>query len=106
MWIHNALVVFTFGLPAVVLSVIFPLAGMFTRKPLWLVIGGLFALGPAYYLSGGLHLPIYFAPGWILGPALLVYKQKIQWAWIMLTPLILAGLVVAFQLTRTLLLQS
>jgi hypothetical protein len=86
----------TFGLPAIILSLVFSLAGLITKKPLLLIVGGLFSIGPAYYLSGGLLIPVFVVPLLLFGAAFAVYKKKSRWVWIMLIPLGLAVLYMAF----------
>ena len=104
--IKEILVQFIFSLPAILLSIAFSLMGMFTRKPLLLIIGGVLALGPSYFLSGGLHLPTYIAPLAIFVCVFMIYKKKVNWAWILLTPLVLTALYAAYQFTLSLLSNS
>ena len=93
---QEILIQFAFGLPAIVLSLIFALIGLAAKKPLLLTLGGLFSIGPAYYLGGGLHLPVFIVPLLLFGAAFAVYKKKTRWLWILLIPLGLAVLYMAF----------
>ena len=96
MLMEEILIQFTFGLPAILLALLLSLAGLIAKKPLLLVLGGLFSIGPAYYLGGGLRLPVLIVPVLLFGAAFAVYKKKTRWLWLVLIPLGLAALYMTF----------
>lgn len=93
---EEILIQFTFGLPAILLALLLSLAGLIAKKPLLLALGGLFSTGPAYYLGGGLHIPVLIVPPLLFGAAFAVYKKKTRWLWLVLIPLGLAALYMTF----------
>ena len=93
---EEILIQFIFGLPAILLALLLSLAGLIAKKPLLLALGGLFSIGPAYYLGGGLHLPVLIVPLLLFGAAFAVYKKKTRWLWLVLIPLGLAALYMTF----------
>jgi hypothetical protein len=93
------LVISAFGFPALWLSFAFSLAGLLRRSPLFLAIGGIFALGPTLYISGGLHFPVVIVPLLTFVSAFLVRIKKTRWAWVIMVPIELVTLFTAVQFT-------
>lgn len=91
------LVVLLFGFPAVFVSLLVSLLGVWKEK-YWLVILGAVLFIPfSYYLSGspGLYrLPLLLPLFQVLSAAAMREKHKL-WAWILLTPAFLTTLYVA-----------
>jgi hypothetical protein len=83
-----------FGFPAVILSLLVSIIGVFKEK-VWLLILGAVLFAPfSYYLSGapGLAgLPILL-PGFHVGSAIAVREKSKGWAWLLLVPPLLAAL--------------
>ena len=99
MTLEGILVISVFGFPALWLSFAFSLVGLLWRSPLLLVIGGLFTLGPLFYMTGGMHLPLMFFAVLFFVAAFLVHIKKTRWAWVLMVPIELATLFTAIQFT-------
>jgi hypothetical protein len=90
----DTLVVLLFGFPAVFLSLLVSVIGVWKDK-FWLVIAGALLFMPfSYYLSGspGLYRVPILLPLFQILSAAAVREQNKPWAWILLAPAFLATL--------------
>jgi hypothetical protein len=89
----DLLVVMVFGLPAVLLSLVLSVIGVW-RDKFWLVILGAVLIIPfAYYLNGspGLRGFAILLPLFQMVSGAAVREKSKVWAWILLIPAFLAG---------------
>ena len=89
----DLLVVMVFGLPAVMLSLVLSVIGVWKDK-FWLVILGAVLIIPfAYYLNGspGLRGFAILLPLFQMVSGAAVREKSKVWAWILLIPAFLAG---------------
>lgn len=89
----DLLVVMVFGLPAVLLSLVLSVIGVWKDK-FWLVILGAVLIIPfAYYLNGspGLRGFAILLPLFQMVSGAAVREKSKVWAWILLIPAFLAG---------------
>ncbi|HEX2991391.1 MAG TPA: hypothetical protein VHO49_11990 [Anaerolineales bacterium] len=89
----DLLVVMVFGLPAVLLSLVLSVIGVWKDK-FWLVVLGAVLIIPfAYYLNGspGLRGFAILLPLFQMVSAAAVREKSKVWAWILLVPAFLAG---------------
>ena len=87
-----------FGWPFIILSLLLAVTGIVMKRPAWLVAGAVFFVPPAWYLSGypairwfGMLLPVF-----IVGAAFFVRKGRPGFAWLLLSPAIIASAWLAF----------
>ena len=87
-----------FGWPFIILSLLLAVTGVLTKRPALVAVGAIFFIPPAWYLSGypairgfGMLLPVF-----MLGAAYYVRKGRPGFAWLLLSPPIIASAWLAF----------
>lgn len=97
---YDSLMQILFGWPAIILSLILSITGLWIRTPAPLVIATLLVLLPAWYLS---HYTIIFAslPLFLLAAAYSISRNKAMRAILLFTPVLISiGLLAVFVLTQ------
>lgn len=77
-----------FGAPAGIISLLLAALGIWRKKPLVLIIAGVWAIPATYYISAGTRLPFYLTALFLFGAAYAVYQEKIRTAWLLLIPFV------------------
>ena len=87
-----------FGWPFIILSLLLAVTGILIKRPALLVAGAIFFVPPAWYLSGypairgfGMLLPVFMGSA-----AYYVKKGRLGFAWLLLSPPIIASAWLAF----------
>ena len=84
-----------FGWPAIITSILLSLAGLWLKKPVLLVVAGVLCLPFTYYLSG-FRTPAVVLPLFQFGAAYAISRQKPWVAWLLLLPLVMIALILAY----------
>lgn len=80
-------VLLLFGAPALIISLLLSIVGIWKRWLPAIIISGVWSIPATYYLSVGSRLPIYLTAVFVFGAAFAVHKEKIRTAWMLLIPL-------------------
>ena len=91
----DILVPIIFGWPAIITSVLLSIAGVWLRKPALLVTAGIVCVPFTYYLSG-YHLAAVSLPLFQFVSADAIRRQKNLLAWLLLLPLIVIAIILAY----------
>jgi hypothetical protein len=91
----DVLVPILFGWPAIILSILLSLAGVWMKKPALLVAAGIVCIPFTYYLSG-YQVPAVILPFFQFGSAYAITRQKNLLAWLLIIPLIVIAIVLAY----------
>lgn len=94
--IVDALSIICFGWPAIIAAVLLSIAGLLMKKSNLLVIAGVVFTPFTYYLSGGLRNPLVVMPFLLFAAAFAIHRGKTTVAWLLLLPLVLVVLWLAF----------
>jgi hypothetical protein len=89
------LVQIIFGWPAIITSILLSVAGVWLKKPALLVTAGIVCIPFTYYLSG-YRTPAVILPLFQFGSAYAVTRQKNLLAWLLLLPLVVIAVVLAY----------
>jgi hypothetical protein len=101
--LNDILIQLVFGFPAGILSLLVSALGIWKKWPIALILAGIWA-GPAtIYLSFASGIPLYLLGLLQFGGAYAVYKDKPRIAWILLIPLLMATLFMAYLTSLSLL---
>ena len=92
----QTLAIICFGWPAIITSILLSIAGLLLKKPLLLVIAGVVCIPFTYYLSAGFRNPALILPLFQFGSAYAIRRQKTRLAWILLAPLVIVSIALAF----------
>jgi hypothetical protein len=92
----DILVQIIFGWPAIITSILLSIAGILMKKPELLVIAGFIGIPFAAYLTAGSHLPGLLLPVFQFGSAYAVKRQKTLMAWMLVVPIIISALMLAY----------
>ena len=92
----DAISILCFGWPAIIASILLAFAGLLMKKANVLAIAGLVFLPFTYYLSNGLHNPLVVMPFLLFASAFATSRGKTGVAWLLLTPLVIVVLWLAF----------
>ena len=84
-----------FGWPAIITSILLSLAGLWLKKPVLLVVAGVLCLPFTYYLSG-FRTPAVVLPLFQFGAAYAISRQKPWVAWLLVAPLVIIALMLAY----------
>jgi hypothetical protein len=85
-----------FGWPAIITSILLSIAGILRRKPSFLVVAGFIGIPFVAYLTAGSHLPGLLLPLFQFGSAYAVKRQKTLMAWLLIAPMIISALMLAY----------
>ena len=89
------LVQIIFGWPAIITSILLSIAGVWLKKPALLVTAGIVCIPFTYYLSG-FRTPAVVLPLFQFGSAFAVSRQKNLIAWLLITPIVVIAVVLAY----------
>ena len=92
----DAFAILCFGWPAIIVSTLLAFAGLLFKKANWLTIAGVIFLPFTYYLSNGLRNPLVIMPLLLFASAFAIRKGKTGLAWLLLAPLVIVVLWLAF----------
>ena len=91
----DILVQIIFGWPAIIASILLSIAGVWLKKPAFLIAAGVVCIPFTYYLSG-YRLPAVVLPFFQFGSAYAITRQKSLLAWLLIVPLIVVAVVLAY----------
>jgi len=94
--LSDAFAIICFGWPAIIASILLAIAGLLMKKPRLLVIAGVVFLPFTYYLSNGLRNPLVIMPFLLFASAFAIRRQNTRLAWLLLAPLLIVTLWLAF----------
>jgi hypothetical protein len=92
---QDILVQIIFGWPAVITSLLVSVAGLWFKKPILLVVGGILIILFTIYISGYWR-PAGILPLFQLGAAYALWKKKTTLAWVLLSPLVIMSVSLAY----------
>lgn len=84
-----------FGWPMIIASILVAGLGVWLRRPILSVIAGIICLPFTYYLSG-FRTPAVILPLFLFGSAYAVSRQKTLLAWLLVAPLVIIALMLAY----------
>jgi hypothetical protein len=91
----DLLVQIIFGWPAIITSILLSIAGVWLKRPAFLVVAGIVCIPFTYYLSG-FRTPAVVLPLFQFGSAFAVSRQKNLIAWLLIIPIVIIALVLAY----------
>jgi hypothetical protein len=86
-----------FGWPAIGIAILLSVAGGILTKPWLLVASGIVCIPFAYYISAGFRTPAILLPLFEFGAAFAITRQWKLMTWLLISPLILVAVVVAYR---------
>jgi hypothetical protein len=92
----DLLVQMIFGWPMIVVSILLSIIGVWLKKPAFLVAAGVIGIPFAAYITAATSLPGLLLPAFQLGAAYSVKRQKDLFAWVLIAPMILVALLLAY----------
>src|SRR5687768_5608701 len=91
----DILVQIIFGWPAIITSILLSIAGVWWKKPALLIAAGIVCIPFTYYLSG-IRLYALILPLFQFGSAYAVMRQQNLIAWLLIAPLIIVAILLAY----------
>ena len=91
----DILVQIIFGWPAIITSILLSIAGVWLKKPALLVTAGIVCIPFTYYLSG-YRTPAIVLPLFQFGSAYAITRQKNLLAWLLIVPIVVIAVVLAY----------
>ena len=85
-----------FGWPAIIASILLSVAGVWLKKPVLVVTSGIVCIPFTYYISNGFSTPAFLLPFFAFGSAYAISRQNQRLAWMLIGPLIIVSVVLAF----------
>lgn len=85
-----------FGWPALISSIVLSMIGVSLKKPAFLVAAGITSIPFAAYLMAASNLPALLLSAFQLGSAYAVKRQKFQLAWLLIVPMIVTAIWLAY----------
>jgi len=92
----EALVQTIFGWPAIGISILLSVAGGILNKPWLLIASGIVCIPFTYYVSNGFRSPAILLPVFEFGAAFAIARQWKLITWLLIFPLILVAVVLAY----------
>jgi hypothetical protein len=92
----DALSILCFGWPAIIATILLSIAGLVMKNPKLLTIAGFIIMPFTYYLSNGLRNPLVIMPLLLFASAWAIRRQNTRLAWLLLAPLVIVVLWLAF----------
>ncbi len=89
---NEILVLFIFGFPAGIISLLLSALGIWKKWPIALILAGIWTIPATYYLSGVFHIPLYLISLLQFIGAYALHKGNPRLAWFLLIPLLLSTL--------------
>ena len=80
------LILFVFGFPAGILALLTAVLGIWKKKPVVMVLAGVWAFLAAFYLSVALGFPFYLNSLFLFFGAYALHKGSTRFAWLSLIP--------------------
>ena len=93
--VTDILVQIIFGWPAIITSILLSMIGVWSKKPMLLVVAGIVCIPFTYYLSG-FRTPAVVLPLFQFGSAYAIARRKTLIAGLLIVPLILIAIVLAY----------
>lgn len=90
------LVQIIFGWPAIITSILLSIAGVWFKKPGLLIASGVVCMPFTYYVSNGFRTPVLLLPLFQFGSAYAVRRQKDLIAWVLIAPIIVIAVFLAY----------
>src|SRR5574341_1267596 len=90
------LVQIVFGWPAIITSILLSVAGVWLKKPALLVAAGIVCIPFTYYISNGFRAPTLALPLFQFASAYAIKRQKNQLAWLLITPMVITSVLLAY----------
>jgi hypothetical protein len=90
------LVQIIFGWPALITSILLSIAGVWLKKPMLLVLAGIVCIPFTFYISNGFRNPALLLPFFQFGSAFAITRQKNLIAWLLLAPIVIMAVVLAY----------
>ncbi len=84
-----------FGWPAIITSIVLSIAGIWLKKPGFLVAAGFICIPFTYYLSG-FRTPALLLPFFQFSSGYAIRYQKPLLAWLLIAPLIVIAVLLAY----------
>lgn len=94
--LSDILILFVFGFPAGILSLLVSALGIWKKRPGALVLAGVWTIPATIYLSAAFGLPLYLISLLQFGGAYAIYKGRPHIAWYLLIPLCLVTLYMTY----------
>lgn len=91
----DLLVQIIFGWPAIIISILLSLAGVWRKKPAVLIAAGMISIPFTYYLSG-FRTPAVILPFFHFGSAYAITHQKTLAAWLLTVPMMIVAAILAY----------
>lgn len=91
----DILVQIIFGWPAIITSILLSIAGVWWKKPALGIAAGIVCIPFTYYLSG-IRLYAITLPLFLFGSAYAVMWQQNRIAWLLIAPLIIVAVLLAY----------
>lgn len=85
-----------FGWPAIITSILLSIAGVWLKKPAFLVAAGIVGLPFAAYMTAGYRVPGLLMSFFQFGSAYAVNRQRAGIAWLLVTPMIIFAAMIAY----------
>jgi hypothetical protein len=92
----ETLVQILFGWPAVITSILLSIAGVWLRKPGFLIASGIVCVPFIYYVSNGFRSPLVLLPVCELGAAYALMRQWNKVTWLLIAPLLMVAVILAY----------
>jgi len=92
----ETLVQIFFGWPALITSILISVAGVWLKKPGFLVASAIICIPFTYYVSNGFRSPLIVLPVCELGAAYALMRQWIRITWLLIVPLLIVAASLAY----------
>ena len=85
-----------FGWPAIIMAILLSIAGLISKKPVFLIVAGIVCTPFTYYISNGFQNPFVLLPLMLFASAFTISRQKKGVAWLLVSPLFLSAIILAY----------
>lgn len=92
----ETLVQIVFGWPAIITAILLSIAGVWLKKPGFLIASAIVSVPFAYYVSNGFRSPLILLPVFELGAAYALVRRINKIAWLLIAPLLIVAAVLAY----------
>ena len=96
----ETLVQIFFGWPALITSILISVAGVWLKKPGFLVAPAIICIPFTYYVSNGFRSPLILLPVCELGAAYALLRKFNRIAWLLIAPLLIVAAFLAYTVLR------
>jgi len=94
--LFDTIIQIIFGWPAIITTILLSVAGLVLKKHVPLIIAGIVCVPFTYYISNGFRNPFVLLPLLQFASAFTITRQKQFVAWLLITPLILSAIILAY----------